>query len=508
MTAPNIETGVIRRLAWVAEHHAGRTAIIDGKLQLTYAAMMDEVSVRAEALTAAGLRRAERVALVAENSADFLLTILAVWSAGGVPATIYPASGPRDLQHSLESARPALVLTDATRLSEVRVVAPPGVPVVALHAPFEVTTVFHDDTPEPAYRAPAFLICYSSGTTSRPKAITLSEEAVHNGAATYGEIWHLGPDDAAIVCLPMAWLFGLNTTAMATLFYGGTVISLKRSRPELVLDAITTHRATFITAVTTIYAKLAQHLDSLEDIPDLSTLRLCISGGEPRNETAFDRWTRYAGVPVHDNFCASECFPLITYDPIADPQPVRGSAGKLAPRSLMRVVGPNGEVVPPGQVGEAQSAGPGLMLGYWGDPEATTAALTDDGWYRTKDLVKVDQDGFVYVVGRLSDMIIRGGSNVSPSEVESTLREHPAVRDVAVLGLPDEVYGQEVVAAVLVTDAATFDQPAVRQWAADRLAAFKVPTRFVVVDELPVSATTGKVDRRALAASLPTAGVS
>jgi long-chain acyl-CoA synthetase len=189
-----------------------------------------------------------------------------------------------------------------------------------------------------------------------------------------------------------------------------------------------------------------------------------------------------------------------------DPTPVRGSAGKLVPGALLKVVGPDGREVHPGGIGEALAWSPGLMLGYWGDEEQTSKALTDDGFYRQKDLVRVDADGYVYVVGRISDMIIRGGSNISPAEVERVLREHPTVRDVAVVGLPDDVYGQRVTAAVLLPDGVRFDPEVLSSFASTQLSSFKLPSDYVVLDEFPVNKTTGKVDRKSIATALEKVG--
>jgi long-chain acyl-CoA synthetase len=227
---------------------------------------------------------------------------------------------------------------------------------------------------------------------------------------------------------------------------------------------------------------------------------LCISGGEPRNERAFERWESVTGNAVLDAYCSSECLPLVTYDPTTDPRPRPGSAGKLVPRARLRIVDPEGRDVPRGETGEALTSGPGIMLGYWDNAEQTAKALTPDGWYRTQDLVKVDQDGYVYVVGRLSDLIIRGGVNISPGEVERAVREHPAVVDVSVVGLPDDIYGERVVAAV-ISDDATLDVDSLRLHAERSLTAYKRPSDYVKVDHFPVTGT-GKVDRRSLAAQL------
>jgi len=495
-------------LRTVAASHANRPAIVDDEHSWTYAELLEAVERRADALTAAGVRAGDRIALVAENSGFFLVTAFAVWQAGAVLVTVYPSSPVADLTYCLDNSDPVLVLADAHTVDAVRQAVPAELPVAVIDEQFTVARIRGNRMPNPdGLRAPINLICYSSGTTSRPKAIMLSSSAVFNGADVYARVWRLSPDDKTIVCLPMAWLFGLDTTSMATLVGGGTVIALRRSRPEMIVDAIAKHRATFLAGVTTMFTKLVAYLDRLEDKPDLSSLRLCISGGEPRNEAAFDRWRTLTGCPVHDTFCATECFPFVTSDPIIDPEPVRGSAGRVVPGSLVRVVDADGHEVPAGEIGEALTTGPGLMLGYWRDEEQTRAAVTPDGWYRTKDLIRIDADGFVYVVGRLSDMIIRGGSNVSPAEVERVLREHPSVRDVCVVGLPDDIYGQRVAAAV-VPASEGFDAEALTAFAADQLPAFKVPTSYHVVDQLPLNPRTDKVDRRCVAEQLRTQGAA
>ena len=497
----------VAELTRIAAGQPETAAIIDGDRTIAYGELVRTMNARAEAMSGGGLRPGDRVALVAENSADYLASAFAVWQAGGVLATIYPASGAEDLAYCLVGSDAALALADRRTVGAVRAAAPEGLPVSVIDDGFAVHHVRDSAAPDlEGLRVPPALICYSSGTTSRPKAIMLAASALYNGALTYAQVWRVTRADRTIVCLPMAWLYGLASTSMMTLLAGGTVIALRRAHPALITDAIVRYRATLLPAVSTIFAKLAGHLEAAEELPDLSSLRFCVSGGEPRNEAAFARWTRFTGCPVHDTFCSSEYFPLITYDPAADPQPRPGAAGKVVPRAEMKIVDAAGAEVPAGETGEALARGPGLMLGYWRDPEQTRAVLTEDGWYRTKDLVRMDESGYVYVVGRLSDMIIRGGSNVSPAEVERILREHPSVRDASVVGLPDATYGQRVAAAVVAEDPGSFDQEAVAAFCAARLASYKLPSTYTVVAELPQNPTTGKVDRRRVAAALQEAG--
>lgn len=485
------------RFERAARQYGEHVAVIDGDRKLTYTQLLGEVERRAQILHSAGVEAGLRIALVAESSVDFLATALAVWRLSGVLVTVYPSSGPEDLTYALDSSDPALVVVGPEVDRELVNRLAPHVPITGLEE-FDPPAVKTDTSPNPTdLRESLQLICFSSGTTSRPKAIMLSGRTLVNCAETYAEVWHLTSQDRGIVCLPMAWLYGLASTSLALLFSGGTVVVVRRSRPEPLLDAILSTDATFIAGVTATFSKLVQHLevhhsDALAD----SALRLCISGGEPRNEAAFQRWTDLTGVSVLDAYCASECLPLVTYDPTADPVPRPGSAGKVVPRARLRIVGPDGEDVPVGETGEGLSSGPGLMLGYWREPELTADALTPDGWYRTKDLLRIDDEGYVYVVGRLSDLIIRGGVNISPAEVERTIRTCDHVDDAAVVGMPDEVYGQRVVAAVVAGPG--LDLAILREQVEARVTGYKVPGEFVVVDALPVNPTTGKTNRRAV----------
>jgi len=247
---------------------------------------------------------------------------------------------------------------------------------------------------------------------------------------------------------------------------------------------------------------MVEGMESDPNTPRPSSLRLCISGGEPRNEAAFTRWHELTGCPVHDVYAASECFPVVTYDPTVDACPKPGCAGRVVPEASMRVVDPSGRDVAPGEAGEAWARGPALMLGYWDDPTLTRSVLNVDGWYVTGDLVEVDGAGYVRVLGRLSDVIIRAGANVSPAEVEAVLVRHPDVGEAGVVGLPDPVNGEEVVAAVVPQRGIdTIDITDLDAHCAVELASFKRP-RIVVVGDLPRNASTGKVDRRQLKSRL------
>jgi long-chain acyl-CoA synthetase len=486
----------------VSERAPERTAIIAGARRLSY----DEVTARAASLArrlaGGGFRTGECVAIVAENSPEYLITALGVWQAGGILATVYPSTGVSELAYVLENAAPRLVLVDEPRRDAVTGAVKASGVTADVHriGEDELLSEFTAEAATPAEIdcGTAALICYTSGTSARPKPVVQSHAALAAASLLYASVWHCRNSDRTLVAVPLAWLYGLVTGSTTTLVSGGTVVLLPKFNPVHVLQAIERERVTMFPAVTTMLVKLVACASELARAPVLTSLRFCVSGGEPRNEPAFEEWRRLSGCVVHDVYAASECFPVITYDPIEDPEPRRGCAGRLVPGAEMRLVAPDGTDVQPGEVGEALWRGPGLMLGYWNEPDLTQAALTADGWYRTHDYVRTDAEGYVYVTGRVSDMIIRGGSNVSPAEVEAVLADHPDVAQAAVVGLPDPEYGEKVAAALVLEPTAQLDEEALRRFCLDRLAPYKVPSIFQRFDELPRNAS-GKVQRRELA---------
>lgn len=496
MTSP--EDTFLSAVAAHADATPDRLAVKDDRRSWSYAELAAAVTVRSAELRAAGLVAGDRIMVVAENSGDFLVTATAIWTLGGVLVTVYPSSGRSELEFCLATSDPALALV-SPHLLEAALSVAGQVPIFSIELGAEIKRTRRGSEALPQDAEDLALICFTSGSTARPKAVMHTHAGLFRAARAFAETWHVTEQDRTIVCLPMAWAFGLVTTSMTTLVAGGTVLALARAHPERIVHAMA-DGATFFAGVTSIYARLVEYVDQMDEPPS-HALRLCISGGEPRNEAVFGRWTATTGVPVHDNYAASECFPVITYDPLVDRVPRRRSAGKVVPGAHMRVVDPEGHDVSPGQAGEAWWKGPAQFIGYWGDPAQTEKATTPDGWYRTSDLVRVDDEGYVFVEGRLTDMIIRSGSNVSPSEVETVLRSHPSVADAAVIGVPDERTGQRVV-AVLVGREDHVDVDELLAFCRTTLAGYKVPGQVIVTDALPISPATGKVDRKALAASL------
>ena len=478
-----------------------RIAVIDGDQHVTYGQLHRRARAIELALLDDGVEAGDRVALVAENSADYLAAAMGIWLCGGICATVYPSFGQRELDYVFTNASPTVVLTDADRVATTQDAANrAGSPASVNRLEEFGAALAHGTAADRTAEAGACaLICYTSGTTSQPKPVAHSHAGLAAAASAYADVWRIETDDRVVVAMPMAWVFGLVPTSLATLIRGGTVVVLPHFNPIRMLAALETHAVTVLPAVTTMIVKLLSYAKGLNRPLRLDSLRFCVAGGEARNEVAFDAWRELTGCPVHDVYAASECFPVITYDPVCDPEPRPRAAGRIVRGAKMRVVDEHGRDLQQGEIGEALWKGPAMMLGYWNEPELSAAAMSDGNWYRPRDQVKVDSDGYVFVVGRSSEMIIRGGSNVAPAEVEAVLRDHTDVLEAVVVGVPDPAYGERVVAAVVLRDDAALDSEALADHCAVALAPYKVPSSFQEFSAFPRNAS-GKVSRTEISA--------
>ncbi|HWI74857.1 MAG TPA: fatty acid--CoA ligase family protein, partial [Baekduia sp.] len=338
------------------------------------------------------------------------------------------------------------------------------------------------------------LICYTSGTTSTPKPVLLSHLNEVYSAVNYAEIWGLAPGDRAIVCMPLAWAYGLSTTSMSLLSAGSTVLLRRRFHPVEVLTAIEAERATIFYGTMSMYTKMLDVLSRQQH--DLSSLRFCVNGGEACPDGAVRAFQEFTGLRPIQAYAASEAKPLLAVR-ADDAEAPFNSSGRVVADAKVRLLDEGGAEVAVGEVGEAEVWCPGLMLGYWREPEMTAQKLSADGWLQTGDLLVEDARGYFRVVGRRSEMIIRSGANIAPAEVASAIMSHPAATDVGVVGIPDAQSGEAVVALVVSAPNEVLDAEELHAHLADILAPYKLPSHIIVTDELPTSAN-GKADRTAL----------
>lgn len=337
-------------------------------------------------------------------------------------------------------------------------------------------------------RAPA-LVLYTSGSTGRPKGAVLSHAALRAANESWaGPVMRLTPHDVVLAALPLAHSFGLNGALLAPLLVGATVTIVERFSPEETLRAIARHGVTVLPAVATMFQRMLED-PGVSEAP-CSRLRLAVSGAAPCPWELAQAWRRRTGVRIVRGYGMTELFRPISYladDPIDLPDAI----GRPVPGVEVRVVDEAEQALPAGDAGELWIRTPAMMDGYLRADEETRAVIRD-GWFKTGDLATISPDGFISVVGRKKDLILRGGYSVVPGEVEAVLLDHPAVAEAAAVGAPHPELGEEVAAFVTLRPGARADAEELVAFCRERLAGFKYPRRVSIVALLPKSAT-GKV---------------
>ena len=335
------------------------------------------------------------------------------------------------------------------------------------------------------------VLLYTSGTTGRPKGAELTHaNLLRNVEVTQSDLLRLTSDDVVLGGLPLFHSFGQTVTLNTTIAAGASLLLLPRFDPAAALRLLSKHQATVFAGVPTMYGALM----ATPDAPALPRLRTCVSGGAALPVEVLHQFEERFACPVLEGYGLSETSPVASFN---RPDQLRkpGSIGTPVTGVEMRVVDAEGAPMPVGEVGEIAIRGHNVMKGYWRNPEATAAVLSEDGWFRTGDLARLDEDGYFFIVDRKKDLIIRGGFNVYPREVEEVLYEHPAVAEVAVIGVPHPDLGEEVAAAIALRPGATATEVELRDFVKAQVAPYKYP-RFVWLEAALPKGATGKILKR------------
>jgi long-chain acyl-CoA synthetase len=473
-------------------------------------AQVDEISGRiATSLRAAGLKRGDKVAVQLPNLPQFLFTYFGILKAGLVLVPFNPLLKAGEIAYLLADSQAKMLITFETFAPEAfrgaqeaggittYVVNLPGNDQRPEGTKHYDELYFADDSGdiEPVSADDTAVIIYTSGTTGKPKGAELTHFQLYMNCTVGGELFGFGEDDVSLAVLPLFHVFGLSSVLNVTVRFGGTLVLVPRFEPGPVLDAIAQHRCTIFSGVPTMYVALL-HADT--GPRDLSSLRVGISGGAAipgEVIRAFEE--KFPGVVILEGYGLSETASCATFNISAEQRKVL-SIGKPIWGVEVRVVGPDGEPLPPGEdnVGEIVIRGHNVMKGYYRNPEATAEAFRD-GWFCTGDLAYADKDGYLFIVDRKKDMVIRGGYNVYPREVEEVLFTHPAIAEAAVIGAPHPTMGEEVVAIVVLKPGADATEEDIIGYSKQRLAAYKYPRRVRFASELP-KGPTGKILKREL----------
>ena len=337
----------------------------------------------------------------------------------------------------------------------------------------------------------AAVIIYTSGTTGTPKGATLTHGNLASGAKVGRELVDAGPDSVTVATLPLFHVFGMNSIMNVTIGSRGLMTLVPRFEPGKVLEIIDRDQVTTFGGVPTMYSALLNHPD--RESHDFTSLDLCISGGAPLPVEVLRGFDEAFGAKILEGYGLSETTGMASFNP-RDRERKPGSIGVPVGGTEIRVVDEHDNEVAQGDPGEIVMRGPFVMDGYWGNEEATTEVMRG-GWFHTGDIATVDEDGYLFIVDRKKDLIIRGGYNVYPREIEEVLYTHPAVLEAAVIGVPHDSLGEEVGAAVVLKDGEQVEVQELREYMKEKVAAYKYPRVIWLMDELPKGGT-GKVLKR------------
>jgi long-chain acyl-CoA synthetase len=489
-------TNLAKNLTDTTRVHAGRVAVRVDNAAMTYRAL-DEASARvAGLLHERGLRTGDRVGIMMPNVAEVPVVYYGILRAGGVVVPMNPLLKGREVAYYLGDSGAGLVFAWHAFADEARagadqiqadliVVDEVGFPDLLASATANDEVADRDD-------GETAVILYTSGTTGQPKGAELTHgNLISNTEVARNDIVRARPEDVIFGGLPLFHVFGQTVALNVAVAAGACLTLLPRFDPAHALRIIAGHKVTVFEGVPTMYVALLHAPDRADY--DVSTMRMCISGGAALPVEVLRGFEEAFSCTVLEGYGLSETSPVASFNlPGRERKP--GSIGTPIRGVRMRVVDNAGHEVPQGEVGEIVIRGPNVMKGYWRRPEATDEAIRD-GWFHSGDLARVDEDGYFYIVDRKKDMIIRGGYNVYPREIEEVLYEHPAVAEAAVIGLPHPALGEEVGAAVALKPGVTITAEELRDYVKGQVAAYKYPRHVWIVDVLP-KGPTGKIQKR------------
>ncbi|GHH35248.1 fatty-acyl-CoA synthase [Streptomyces umbrinus] len=466
-----------------------RTALIHGDTTVTYAGLYERTTRLAHALRDSGVRRGDRIAYLGPNHPSYLETLFAAGTLGAVFVPLNTRlAGPEIAYQLTDSGAKALVygptfaglVAGLPGNSDVRTYVEVGAEYDQLLGAASGEAIDEPVTPDDTC-----IIMYTSGTTGRPKGAMLTHGNLTWNAVNVLVDQDVITDERALVSAPLFHTAGLNMLTLPVLLKGGTCVLVEAFDPAATFDLIERHRITFMFGVPTMFEHVARHPRWAD--ADLSSLRMLSCGGSPVPTPLIAAYQE-RGLTFLQGYGMTEASPGVLFLDAEHAVTKAGSAGVPHFFSDVRVVRPDLAPAEIGETGEVVVRGPHVMPGYWGLPDET-AAVFHDGWFRSGDAARIDEDGYVTIVDRIKDMIISGGENIYPAEIEDQLLAHPDIVECAVIGVPDEKWGEVPRAVVVPREDVELDPDEVLASLAGRLAKYKIPKSVVLADELPRTAS-------------------
>ena len=479
-----------------ARDFPGHPAVIEGEREVSYKSLWDQAQRLAAGLKALGLESGEGVALCLPGGSRWLAAYFGILAAGGQAVTLFHGMPGLELGRLLADSSPRMLLAGQDQIASLRgqnlrpdfwVVGPGG----DLDWP-ELLALAEPDG-ELVERQPRDVaaILYTGGTTGRPKGAMLSHGNLLASTGHVAWMERNTPQDRALCFLPLNHVFGQVHISLGTIISSGCLVMLPAFEQEAALAAMVRHGVTKLYAVPTIYVRLLQ-VPNLKE--HLGSVRYCFSAAASMAGEVVRRWRETTGLAIHEAYGMTESAAMVTYNHHHHHRV--GSVGTPVATVEVSIRDQQGQRLPAGQDGEIWVRGPNIFQGYLNQPQETASALVE-GWFRSGDVGRLDSDGYLFIVDRIKDLIITGGENVYPREVEEFIYQRPEVAECAVVGLPDPVYGERVTAYLVTRPGQTLDPEELRAWLRERLAGYKVPKEFHFTAELPKSGA-GKILKREL----------
>ena len=484
-----------------ARQHANRIAFSTATTSHTYQQLLDRSATLASALLgeAKDLNEA-RVALLVAPGFDYVASQWAIWRAGGIKVPICLSATEPEWEYSLTDSGASAVLADAPMAAKIAPLCQRlGLRVVNMDS-ISSTPVKALPEISPSRRA---MILYTSGTTSKPKGVVTTHANIQAQIESLVTAWEWSAADHIPLFLPLHHIHGIINVTCCALWSGATIEPFAKFDAAMIFDRVRADAYTLFMAVPTIYVKLIQALEAASPadraafVAGFAKMRLMVSGSAALPASVHEQWTALTGQKLLERYGMTEIGMALSNPLHGERRP--GAVGVPLPGVDVRLKTEAGALVTrEDEPGEIQVRGPGVFRAYW-NRDAATAESFDDGWFRTGDMAVIER-GYYRIMGRLSvDIIKSGGYKLSALEIEAALLEHPDIRECAVLGLPDDTWGEAVTAVVVLKPGASLELPALRDWCKGRLSVYKIPQRLRVVAELPRN-TMGKVTKPAVRA--------
>jgi long-chain acyl-CoA synthetase len=466
--------------------------------ETTYAQLNDRANRVATALIQMGIKPGDHIGLCAPNSGEWLTFYFGVLKAGAVAVTLSSLLKDNELSLLINHSRPKIIFTSDEKVDELaklrgdeylkNIISPEG--DMNFHELLEMGSGSFNALDRD--RTDTAAILYTGGTTGVPKGVLLSHENINAAIHTVVFNERSNETDRALCFLPFNHVFGQMHIMNATILSAGCLEIMPAFDLDRVLYAMGAGRVTKFFAVPTIYVRLLA-LKGLKE--KLGSVRYCLSAAATMAADVVNQWKEQTGLAIYEGYGMTEAAPTVTYNHRY--RHVIGSVGTEVPGVEIQIRDENGNQLEQGQKGEICVRGPNIMKGYLDNPEGTREAFWQDGWFRSGDIGLFDEDGYLYIVDRLKDMIITGGENVYPREVEEVLYTRPEIQECAVIGLPDQEWGERVTTFIILQPGETFDKNELSAYLKAHLSSFKVPKEYLLVNDFPRS-PAGKILKREL----------